>query len=485
MPIKQRVALRGSDRKPVPGAVSAGEVGKNEVLQVTLVLREPDGLGLVESFAHEHGLAVAGHRPGPRSIILSGTAEAMQAAFGTRLAYFELPGSAVRYRGRTGFLLIPEELAPAVLAVLGLDDRPVAKPHFRKRAAAPAGAFTPLQLARLYDFPAGVNGQGQTIAIIELGGGYRTSDLEAYFSGLGIQMPQVSAVSVGGATNSPGDPADDEVMLDIEVAGAVAPGARIVVYFAKNTDQGFHDAIATAAHDTVRQPSAISISWGASEDDWTDQARAAMNAAFEDAAALGVTVTAAAGDDGSSDGATDGKVHVDFPASSPFVLGCGGTKLTASPNAISREEVWNELAAGNGATGGGVSRVFPLPDYQQAARVPNHPETGYQGRGVPDIAGDADPATGYIVRVNGAEVVIGGTSAVAPLWAGLVALLNQRLGKPVGFLNPALYQNSTALRDIVDGSNGEYSAGPNWDACTGWGSPNGTALVNALLAMAT
>jgi kumamolisin len=479
MPFERRVALRGSDRKPIAGARTSGEVGKDESLQVTVVLNRPEAVGLVELFAREHGLTVADRRLGPRSILLSGSAEAMQTAFGTRLTYLEVPARGLRYRGRSGPVLIPEELADSVLAVLGLDDRPLAKPHFRKRAAAPSGAFTPPQVARLYDFPADVNGEGQTIAIIELGGGYRTADLQAYFSGLGIQMPEVSAVSVGGASNSPGDPADDEVMLDIEVAGAVAPGSRIVVYFAKNTDQGFHDAVAAASHDT-QKPAAISISWGASEDDWTEQARAAMDAAFEDAADLDITVTAAAGDDGSNDGATDGKVHVDFPAASPYVLACGGTRLTASGNAISREEVWNALASGNGATGGGVSRVFPLPDYQSSARVPAHPETGFAGRGVPDIAGDADPATGYLVRVNGAQLVIGGTSAVSPLWAGLVALINQRLGRAVGFVNPLLYQNASALRDIVDGNNGAYAAGPRWDACTGWGSPNGAALANVL-----
>ncbi|HWC00649.1 MAG TPA: hypothetical protein VG672_28275, partial [Bryobacteraceae bacterium] len=124
--------------------------------------------------------------------------------------------------------------------------------------------------------------------------------------------------------------------------------------------------------------------------------------------------------------------------------------------------------------------VLPLPDYQSSARVPAHPETGFAGRGVPDIAGDADPATGYLVRVNGAQLVIGGTSAVSPLWAGLVALINQRLGRAVGFVNPLLYQNASALRDIVDGNNGAYAAGPRWDACTGWGSPNGAALANVL-----
>jgi len=274
-------------------------------------------------------------------------------------------------------------------------------------------------------------------------------------------------------------------MLDIEVAGAVAPGASIVVYFAPNTDQGFHDAIAAAAHDTQRHPSIISISWGQSEDAWTPQARDAMNTALEDAAAMGVTVTVAAGDDGASDGASDGTLHVDFPSSSPFVLGCGGTKLVASGTTITTEQVWNELASNEGATGGGVSDVFPLPDYQKNAGVPKQAKTGAVGRGVPDVSGDADPTTGYVVRVDGKNTVIGGTSAVAPLWAGLTALINQQLGQSIGFLNPLIYQISpSAFRDIVIGNNAGYSAGQNWDACTGLGSPNGTALVKALLGRA-
>ncbi len=275
-------------------------------------------------------------------------------------------------------------------------------------------------------------------------------------------------------------------MLDIEVVGSIAPGANIAVYFAPNTDQGFIDAITDAVHDTTRKPSVISISWGGPEDGWTQQSQTAMNAALQDAATLGVTVTVAAGDNGSSDGDTDGKLHVDFPASSPYALACGGTTLNGSGSTISSETVWNETANNEGATGGGVSTVFALPSYQSSANVPVQPEANFAGRGVPDVAGDADPSTGYQVIVSGQSIVVGGTSAVAPLWAALVALLNQQLGTPVGFLNPKLYPlGESVFHDITSGNNddsglGYYSAGPGWDACTGLGSPNGTALLNAL-----
>jgi kumamolisin len=204
--------------------------------------------------------------------------------------------------------------------------------------------------------------------------------------------------------------------------------------------------------------------------------------AFQDAVALGVMVCTAAGDNGSGDGDTDGKAHVDFPSSSPNVLACGGTTLIGNNAAIQTETVWNDGTDG-GATGGGVSETFPLPSYQETANVPKSVNSGFVGRGVPDVAGDADPNTGYQVVVDGQSTVIGGTSAVAPLWAGLIALLNQQLGKSVGFLNDAIYAaplSSAGFHDVTSGNNGSYSAGPGWDACTGWGSPDGAALLKGL-----
>jgi kumamolisin len=259
----------------------------------------------------------------------------------------------------------------------------------------------------------------------------------------------------------------------------VAPGAKIVVYFAPNTDQGFIDAIGAAVHDTTNNPSVISISWGGPESSWTAQALQALDAACQSAAALGITITVAAGDNGSTDGGTGN--NVDFPASSPHVLACGGTKLTGSGSAISSEVVWNEQASGEGATGGGVSNVFPLPGWQANAKVPA-PSVSAGGRGVPDVAGDADPVTGYQIRVDGQNMVIGGTSAVAPLLAGLIALNNQQNGKSAGFIQPQIYaaKGASAFNDIVSGNNGAFSAGPGWDACTGLGSPIGAKLIALL-----
>ncbi|WP_217275273.1 S8 family serine peptidase [Hymenobacter sp. BRD128] len=304
--------------------------------------------------------------------------------------------------------------------------------------------------------------------------------MKTYFAGLKLPAPTVKVVSVNGGRNQPttANSADGEVLLDIEVAAAVAPKARIVVYFAPNTSQGFLNAITAAVHDTTNKPSIISISWGGPESTWTAQSMDQFDQTFQAAALLGVTVCCAAGDNGSADGVADGQPHADFPASSPHALACGGTKLTANAQTISDEVVWNE--GPDSATGGGLSAHFPVPDYQRALTLPTATPPG---RGLPDVAGDADPATGYQVRVDGQNMVIGGTSAVAPLWAGLLALLNQKLPKPVGFLNPLLYGSlagKNVCRDITSGTNGAFAAAPGWDACTGWGSPQGASLLAAL-----
>jgi kumamolisin len=447
---------------------------------------DPDSLKLVKAFAHEFNLKIEPDRASAvrRTVQLTGTAFDIQKAFGVVLTQKAIDG--VEYRVREGGIYLPQSLAGTVVAVLGLDNRPQARPHFRfhkpqKKSAAESVNYTPIQVAEAYQFPAKASGSGQTIGIIELGGGYRQKDLSAYFKALGISVPEVTAVSVDNGKNAPSTAsgADGEVMLDIEVAAAVAPGAKIVVYFTPNTDQGFIDAITTAVHDTANKPSVISISWGGPESSWTAQSMAALDAACQSAAALGITITAAAGDNGATDGGTGD--NVDFPASSPHVLACGGTKLIASGATISSEVVWNELANQEGATGGGVSNVFPLPSWQTNAKVPAA-STSAGGRGVPDVAGDADPTTGYTIRVDGETTVIGGTSAVAPLWAGLIAVANQQLGTQVGFIQPALYaaRAAAAFNDITQGNNGAFSAGPGWDACTGLGSPIAQKLIPLL-----
>lgn len=518
-----RHPLKGSERHALPGAKAVGNADPAERLEVSVLLRRGNADGLKErvknlanreaagrhlsreefdhqfsastadmdtirKFATANGLAVVQQHAARRTVVLSGTVTQFNEAFGVDLQRFEHTGGT--YRGRVGSIHLPDELQGCVEAVLGLDNRAVAKPHFRTRLprgnvqwhtnADGATSFTPLQIASLYSYPPGT-GQGVCVAIIELGGGERTVDLSTYFSALGISSaPQVTVVSVDHGQNQPTGDAngpDGEVMLDIEVVGAIAPQATIAVYFAPNTDAGFLDAITTAVHDTINKPSVISISWGGPESSWTEQSLTAFDSAFQAAAAMGITVCVASGDNGSSDGVTDGANHVDFPASSPHVLACGGTNLLASGSAIISQSVWNDGAKG-GASGGGVSSVFPMPGWQDGLQVPSASggATALTMRGVPDVCGDADPETGYDVRVDGSDTVIGGTSAVAPLWAGLIARINATKGSPVGFINPTLYASSGALQDITQGNNGSFSAGPGWDPCTGLGSPNGVQI---------
>ena len=440
---------------------------------------------LVEAFAQAHNLTVTSADPVTRQVKITGTVANLQRAFAVQLHNYRMGGA--EYRLRQGPVSIPAQLQNVIIGVFGLDNRPQAETHFRLApdAATDLSSFNPTQVAALYQFPTGVTGAGETIGIIELGGGYQDSDITAYFQSLGIPAPTVVAVAVDGAQNTPtGDPnsADGEVLLDIEVAGAIAPGANQKVFFAPNTDQGFIDAVTTAVHDTA--VTLVSISWGQAEDNFTDQSRTAFNQAFQEASTLGKTVFVASGDNGSTDGLTDGQNHVDFPASAPFAVGCGGTTLHASTSTIDSEVVWNELAQNEGATGGGVSRFFPVPDYQANANVPPNVDTSSPGRGVPDVAADADPTTGYNVLIDGTQTVVGGTSAVAPLYAGLFALINQALQQQnqprAGYIQPRLYPNESAFNDITQGNNGAYAAGPGWDATTGLGTPKGQALLAAL-----
>jgi kumamolisin len=491
-PVEATVVLRRrgtADRAAATGVLSRAEVADQlgaDPADVEAVTRRLAGLGLQ---------VLSADAPS-RRVRVAGGAALMSRVFGTELAEATNPHTSGtgEHRVRTGPLYVPADLDGIVTAVLGLDDRPQSRALYRTALPnAVTTSYTPVELGAIYDFPPDTDGTGQTIAIIELGGGFGSADLDTYFGGLGLPMPSVTAVSVDGAQNQPGaDPngADGEVLLDIEVAGALAPGAAIVVYFAPNTDAGFLDAVATAAH-AEPAPIAISISWGQNEEAWTEQARSAMDEAFVDAAALGITVTAAAGDDGSSDRVEDGQAHVDFPAASPNVLACGGTRLTADSGtgAVSAEVVWNN-GSGRGATGGGFSTAFARPAYQSGLATGAGPAdasaaTG-SGRGVPDVAAVADPQTGYQVYVDGKATVIGGTSAVAPLWAALVARLAQASGQRLGLLQPRLYAGASAgqvapgFRDVTSGDNGSYAAGPGWDACTGLGVPVGSQLLDVL-----
>jgi kumamolisin len=325
---------------------------------------------------------------------------------------------------------------------------------------------TMAELATLYNFPIGLEGAGQAIGVIELGGGYRDSDLNAYFAERHLNRPTVTAVSIDHAQNNfskESPSASDVVTHDIEALGSVAPAAKIVVYFAPNMESGYVHAITTAVHDVKNKPSVIWIGWGGPESSWSRPSLTAVDQELQAAAATGITIIASAGVDGAADGLTDGLPHADFPGSSSWVLSIGTTRITNAGSTIESETAWNEGFNGR-ATGGGVSDVFAPPDWQSNAGVPAR-KSGGLGRGLPDVA------------------------AESPLiWAGLVVLLNQALGHNLGYLNPGLYREigpARILRPITEGNNGNgvvdgYSAGSAWNAVAGWGTPDGQKLLDWL-----
>jgi kumamolisin len=449
-----------------------------------------------------------------RRILLEGTIGAFEKAFLVELNTYRHPRYG-EFRGRDAEIHVPAFLQSIVDGVFGLDTRRVGRARHRVlnvrpqkiRAVQPTtqwpGTFFPPQVAELYEYPRGTDGAGQNVAIFAFNGdgphgygGYRETALSAYFEMLGGSAPSIADVVVSGPGNNPGPdtPASDqqgdatgEVMLDMCVVGSVAPRAKIFMYFTEFTEQGWIDALHQAITDD-NDIDVISISYGNPEDDpegaWTAAGVKQVNLAFEPAAARGITICCAAGDDGSADQVSKG-AHTDFPASSPYVLAVGGTKLVASSaTAIASEVVWNELRHNEGSTGGGISAIFSKPSYQDSVSVPPSANPPHRvGRGVPDVAAVADPLTGVVIATVGGQLEpIGGTSAAAPMWASLIARLNEATGVRCGFFNPVLYGKASTgiLRDITRGNNGAYSAAPGWDACTGLGTPNGQALLKVI-----
>ena len=527
-----RVRLNGSDRQAPEGTVK-GEVDPNTPMEVTVMLKSQasdlrmdrtlariaqgrqaplteaefahqfaasqESLNVVTRFANEYGLKVSESNIVSGRVVLSGKAGDFTSAFDTRLAQYESSGQI--FRGRSGTLSVPQELAKHITGVLGTDDRPQARNHavrfVEPREPAPTppdvpkdpnarqnGLF-PDQVADAYNFPK-KTGEGQTVAIIELGGGLDKAENAKYYKNNSLPEPKINVIEIAEARNKPGfdSAADGEVHLDSQIVGVVAPKAQQHLIFAPNSDKGFIDAItrATFPEKGEAQSTAISISWGAPEELWTKQGMDGMSAAFKKAALRGISIFAASGDDGALDRSRSNTWQVDFPASDPSVTGTGGTRLSVKDGVIQSEVAWNNNRA-NDAGGGGVSQKFPLPDFQKDSKVPpNANPGGGIGRGVPDVAGNADPQTGYKVRVPSGDAVIGGTSAVAPLYAALTMRLNEALGKPAGNLNPWLYKNTAIFNDITQGHNNGYRTAPGWDAVTGLGSIDGSKMLAALQA---
>ena len=347
------------------------------------------------------------------------------------------------------------------------------KPYFKlpkDPKAAAAAAWNVPDLCTAYNWPTGKAGGG-VIAIVELGGGWVASDMDSFFQSLGQPVPSITDVSVDGTENTPGQSGsagddDYEVALDIQVSGAAyyaATGhaATIRIYWS----QDIGTAVAKAASDGC---DVCSISWGSDEANWGTTAANQMESTAKSAVAAGMIVFAASGDNDSSDGGST-PANVDCPASCPHIVGCGGTTKTAT-----EETVWNNNPGetnGEG-TGGGYSTIFPVQSFQIGAPTASVGSQYGTGRMVPDVCANADPNTGYNIFVHGAATVVGGTSADAPLYAGLFAAFGTKLG----FVTPTLWENQKAFNDITVGSNGFYSAAVGPDPCSGIGSPIGASI---------
>lgn len=531
---QSHVVLKGSARQVRPGAKILGSAGPDEWIEITLKLRRkqplpelsgrpgqalsraeletnygasPADVEKVRTVLTGLGLKILQEDPASISMKVGGPAGKVEQVFNIKLLHYAYEGE--NYRGRRGDLQVPAALDGIITGVFGLDTRRMVKKRkqrkrsrsleLARRAAAARSWFFPAELATVYNFPAG-DGSGQTVGLLEFGGGYFPDDLTTFCQNANIPVPTVKTVSINNAPTDQRDGAEGEVMLDVEVVGGVCPAATIVVYFSTFDENGWVSALDTAVHDKNNPLSVLSVSWGYAEDAqgaWSTGAIDAINDTLKAAALLGVTVCVAAGDDGSDDQVGDGHAHVDFPSSSPYVLAVGGTSLQVSTSGAVTEVAWKDgdgLRADNGgSTGGGVSVHFPRPDWQTVTIASVNPGA-IDGRVVPDVAADASANTGYWTVVDGQGGASGGTSASAPLWAALVARINAGLGagKQVGYLTPLLYNGTggaglgqSGCKDITSGDNitasvGGYSAGPGYDAVTGWGAPDGGKLSDGL-----
>lgn len=462
----------------------------------------------VERYAKENGLHVVESSRIKRSVVLSGSIGAFAQAFLVQFTNSEFLGET--YRSFENGVHIPVSLQGSVQAILGLENRSLMSHHAFMHASANTHHVEPAEVAKAYSFPETATGKGQRISIIELGGGFYMDDIETYFRKQGAKKRKITVIEIDGQRNDP-SPKDTikkmldamgvstsketssldrdeaikalwtiETTFDIELAGSFAPDAEIVVYFAPNNAQGKYHALTSALHNPDYPPTVLSCSWGAVEDDLTPDFVDALDQVFQDAALRGITVCFSSGDRG-DDCDKSGQPRVHFPASSPHVVSCGGTHWV-EPQSAKDEIVWTEsLPTAVAQSGGGVSKVFPQPDWQSAAEIEK--KTQRNGRGVPDVSGKADMAAGYGMIVGGYDVTMGGTSAAAPMWTGLFARLNEELQHNIGYATPLFYRTDfcDAFHDILEGNNGKYyRAEPGWDACTGLGTPHGTKLLAAL-----
>ena len=535
------VSLEGSEHPQAPEHKQLSKTAAGETMRVTLILHrknanqikdvkdfaassgaaprkhmthaefaaqhgaDPADMKKVTDYFQSQGLKVVETNDARRSVVVEGAVDSINKAFGVEMCDYDSPRG--KYHSHDGAAKLPQDIAPLIAAMTGLDDHKIEAKHFSPAKSAksantagdPAGtnALTPQEVAKLYNFPKG-DGSGQVIGIYEMETqdgppGYSVSDITSSMKafGGGLKVPKIIDVAVDGTGNS--GQSDGETGLDITVAGAIAQAATLAVYFTGGTAQNIIHELQSMIHPNAGDPvpTIISISYGFGPDDKNAHSFSALEfkaigQLFQDAATLGITVLVSSGDNGAFI-ASKTHAQASYPATEPWVIACGGTTIGNINGANFDEWVWND----SGATGGGVSNGrFPVPDYQQSlSPQPTNIVTKKTGRGIPDIAGNASANSGYPQYIQGQAQQYGGTSAVAPLFAGLIAVINANIGQSVGFINADLYSakalTSKVFRDILgapgpknnsfDGVTG-YPAGTGWDACTGLGSIHGTAL---------
>ena len=455
------------------------------------VLKRP--VGQVGRLAARYGLKVVGVDFLRRCMTLRGAACDVERAFATKLmGVDDIAGGRRHCPARKPRL--PRPLSDIAHAVLGLDTRSIPLDKLRGHAGpnGDAGLY-PSEMARLYGIGTAGRGAGQCVAILAPVGGYDPDDVKAACRAMKVPVPDMVDISVGNGRNTVGADAiaDREVALDVQVVAGTAPAARVAVYFTESDQAGLLAGVCEAVHGSRARPNVIVITWGQPEEAWNPDIRKALDAVLQDAMRLGITVVASSGDDLANDRVPDGMVHVDYPASSPYVLGCGGTSITldAGRTKIVGEVVWN---SGRHGTGGGISTFYGVPAFQSGVPLPDSPNDGKRGRGVPDVAAAAGETNGYRIVLGKSEIVSSGTSAVAPLWGALIGLINEQRGAALGFVNSRIYQAPQMFNRVTSGNNFDsffklgYEAAPDgsWNACTGLGTPNGAAIIAALTAVA-
>ena len=464
----------------------------------------PDEYNRVIAYAQAMGLAVTATHSNRTVLDVSAPAGQINRAFGLRLLTYKSQRD-----GRTFFAPDAEPQIPAALnglvsGVIGLSNASLRTPHLREKSfsaispaldpyavpfqtgSGPSGGLTPSDIKTAYNLGSVTqNGSGQTLAVFELDG-YTASDITAYESHYGLPAVPLQNVFVDGYNGAAGSGAA-EVTLDIELMTALAPGAsKILVYEGPNSDAGVVDTYTKIAADNAAK--AVSTSWGEAENSASASVRSSENTAFQQMAAQGQSIYAAAGDSGADDNGSS--LSVDDPASQPYMVGVGGTSLTTNGagGAYTSEKTWNGGSVKNGAGGGGISTVWTIPSYQTALAGSAASKGSTSHRNVPDVSLDADPNTGYSVYFNGSWTIYGGTSCAAPLWAAFTALVNQKRvaagSSTLGFANTPLYQLAATsayasdFHDIADGStNLFYPAVAGYDDATGLGTFNGANLL--------